>query len=82
MVEETEWLLELSDKHDFIKGVVGWVDLRSPKLRGQLAIHTKHPKLVCVRRVVHDEPDENFMLVPEFRRVDCAVTAPQTLLRL
>ena len=33
VVEETEWLLELSDNYDFIKGVVGWVDLRSPKLR-------------------------------------------------
>ena len=34
MVEETEWLLELSDQHALIQGVVGWVDLRSPKLRG------------------------------------------------
>jgi len=68
MVEETEWLLELSDKHDFIKGVVGWVDLRSPHLREQLEKFAKHPKLVGVRHVVHDEPDEKFMLLPEFRR--------------
>ena len=34
MVEETEWLLQLSDTHDIIKGVVGWVDLRSPPLSG------------------------------------------------
>ena len=68
MVEETEWLLELSDKHDFIKGVVGWVDLRSPKLREQLEMYAKHPKLVGVRHVVHDEPDDHFMLLPEFRR--------------
>ena len=68
MVEETEWLLELSDKHDFIKGVVGWVDLRSPELREQLEMYAKHPKLVGVRHVVHDEPDDHFMLLPEFRR--------------
>ncbi|MEY4387652.1 MAG: hypothetical protein RLY20_2935 [Verrucomicrobiota bacterium] len=68
MVEETEWLLELSDQHDFIKGVVGWMDLRSPKLREQLETYAKHPKLVGVRHVVHDEPDDNFMLLPEFRR--------------
>jgi len=68
MVEETEWLLELSDKHDFIKGVVGWVDLRSPKLCEQLELYAKHPKLVGVRHVVHDEPDDHFMLLPEFRR--------------
>jgi L-fuconolactonase len=68
MVEETEWLLELSDQHDFIKGVVGWVDLRSPRFRAQLERYAKHPKLVGVRHVVHDEPDDGFMLLPEFRR--------------
>jgi L-fuconolactonase len=68
MLEETEWLLKLSDEHDIIKGVVGWVDLRSPKLRGQLEQYAKHPKLFGVRHVVHDEPDDDFMLLPEFRR--------------
>jgi L-fuconolactonase len=68
MVEETEWLLKLADEHNFIKAVVGWVDLRSPKLREQLEGYSKHPKLVGVRHVVHDEPDDRFMLLPEFRR--------------
>jgi len=68
MVEETEWLLELSGQHDFIKGVVGWVDLRSPHLRKQLEKYSKHPRLVGVRHVVHDEPDDHFMLLPAFRR--------------
>lgn len=68
MIEETEWLLKLADENDFIKGVVGWVDLRSPKLREQLERFAPHPKLVGVRHVVHDEPDDNFMLLPEFRR--------------
>ena len=68
MTEETEWLLKLADEHDFIKAVVGWVDLRSPKLREQLERYSKHPKLVGVRHVVHDEPDDHFMLLPEFRR--------------
>ncbi len=68
MVEETEWLLELSDKHDIIKGVVGWVDLCSPKVRDQLTRYAKHPRLVGVRHVVHDEPADDFMRLPEFRR--------------
>ena len=68
MVEETAWLLELADAHEFIKGVVGWVDLQSPELRTQLAHFSRHPKLVGVRHVVHDEPDDHFMLRPEFRR--------------
>jgi L-fuconolactonase len=68
MIQETEWLLQLSDQNAFIQGVVGWVDLRSPELRGQLEKYSKHPKLVGVRHVVHDEPDDCFMLLPEFRR--------------
>jgi L-fuconolactonase len=68
MLDETEWLLQLADEHDFIRGVVGWVDLRSASLRGQLEKFAKHPKLVGVRHVVHDEPDDHFMLRPEFRR--------------
>jgi L-fuconolactonase len=68
MVEETEWLLQLADQHDFIKGVVGWVDLCSANLRGQLERYARHRKLVGVRHVVHDELDDQFMLRPEFRR--------------
>jgi len=68
MVEETEWLLHLADQYEFIQGVVGWVDLRSQNLQGQLEIYAKHPKLVGVRHVVHDEPDDDFMLRPDFRR--------------
>ena len=67
-LEETRWLLELSDQYDFIKGVVGWVDLRSEDLGHQLQRFAAHPKLVGVRHIVHDEPDDNFMLRPDFRR--------------
>jgi L-fuconolactonase len=67
-LEETRWLLALADQHDFIKGVVCWVDLRSEDLRNQLERFAPHPRLVGVRHVVHDEPDDNFMLRPDFRR--------------
>jgi L-fuconolactonase len=66
--EETEWLLGLSDEHDFIQAVVGWVDLRSPKAEDQLKKFSRHPNLKAVRHVVHDEPDDRFMLEPEFLR--------------
>jgi len=66
-LEETRWLLELADKHPFIKAVVGWVDLRSDHLREQLTKFARHPRLAGVRHVVQDEPDDNFMLQPEFR---------------
>ena len=67
-IEETEWLLELAATHHLIQGVVGWLDLRSPALVGQLARYAPHPKLVGVRHVIHDEPDDHFMLRPDFRR--------------
>jgi L-fuconolactonase len=66
-LEETEWLLDLAESHSFIKGVVGWVDLQSEKLREQLQRFLSRPKLVGVRHVVHDEPDDHFMLRPQFR---------------
>lgn len=78
MVEETEWLLALADQNAFIRGVVGWVDLCSPDLGAQLERLGANPKLVGVRHVVHDEPDEDFMLRPEFRR-GIARLGPATL---
>jgi len=65
-LEETEWLLELADKSDFIKGVVGWVDLKSNLVESQLAKYSKNPKFVGVRHVVQDEQDENFVLSEAF----------------
>jgi L-fuconolactonase len=65
---ESRWLLNLADHYPSIKGVVGWVDLLSEKAEEQLAEFAKHPKFVGVRHVVQDEPDDEFMLRPEFLR--------------
>lgn len=67
-VDESAWLLELADQFPIIKGVVGWVDLRSPDVGAQLAKFAKHPKFVAVRHVVQDEPDNDFMLGADFQR--------------
>jgi len=67
-LEETEWLLRLADENKFIKGVVGWVDLRSPQLELQLERFCYHPRLRGVRHVVHDEPDDQFMMRDDFIR--------------
>jgi len=65
--EETRWLLQLAGQFDFIKGVVGWVDLCSESnLKRQLDEFCKSKKLVGVRHVVHDEPEDNFMLRDDF----------------
>ena len=67
-LEETRWLLSLADKYPFIAGVVGWVDLQSDDVRKQLEQLTRHPRLVGVRHIVQSEPDDRFLLRPEFCR--------------
>ena len=65
---ETRWLLDLADRSPSIKGVVGWVDLRSEHVPAQLEEFTRHPKFLGVRHVVQDEPDPEFMSGAEFQR--------------
>ncbi len=67
-LEETEWLLALAGATPFIKGVVGWVDLRSSAVAAQIAKYAEHPRLVGLRHVVHDEADDLFMLRDDFVR--------------
>lgn len=65
--EETYFLLRLAEAHDFIRGVVGWVDLRSPAVEDRLANFSQYGKLKGFRHIVQAEP-EGFMLQPEFQR--------------
>jgi L-fuconolactonase len=65
-VHETEWLLDLAEEHDFIKGVVGWVPLSSPGVRTTLERLLERPKMKGVRHVVQDEPDDHFILRNDF----------------
>jgi L-fuconolactonase len=67
-LEETRRLLELAGESPSILGVVGWVDLRSSAVREQLEDFAQNPKLVGVRHVVQSEPDDRFLLQPEFLR--------------
>src|SRR5262249_4323820 len=65
-LQETRWLLELASRHPFIKGVVGWVDLRSPELRLQLESLCGNSKLTGIRHIVQSEPDNRFLMRSEF----------------
>ena len=65
---ENDYLLQLADEHDFIKGVVGWVDLTAPDAAEQLAKYAKHPKFKGVRHIVQSEPDDRFLLRDDFCR--------------
>lgn len=63
---ETDFLLDLAQKNDFIKGVVGWVDLRASNIESVLKEYSAFPKLKGFRHVVQGEADHNFMLRPDF----------------
>ena len=67
-LEESRWLLNLADQYPFIKGVVGWVDLCSAEIDEQLAALAGHRKFRGVRHILHDEPDDRFMLREDFLR--------------
>ena len=68
VIKESDWLLGLADQHETVKGVVGWVDLRSDRVEADLERLAQHPKFVGVRHVVQEEPDDAFMLGPDFQR--------------
>jgi L-fuconolactonase len=67
-VEESRWLLGLSDRYSIIKGVVGWVDLRADDVESDLKKFAEHPKFVGVRHVAQDEPDDRFLVGKDFLR--------------
>ena len=62
-LDENRWALGLAERHPFIAGVVGWVDLASPRLRASSCSSSgDHPKFVGVRHVTQDEPDDDFIV--------------------
>jgi len=67
-VDESRWLLRLAAAHPLVKGVVGWVDLRSDQVGDDLEALAADPKFVGVRHVVQDEPDPRFVLGEAFLR--------------
>ena len=62
VLEETYWLLELAGRHDFIRGVVGWVNLTDARIGVTLDELQRHAKFKGVRHLVHDEPDVNWLM--------------------
>jgi len=64
--QENDFQLANADRHSFIKGVVGWVDLRSPQIEGRLNYYQHFKKLKGFRHVLQGEPQRDFMLRPAF----------------
>ena len=67
-LEETRFLLDLADRFDIIKAVIGWVDLSAGTAEDQLQEFISRPKFKGVRHVIQDEQDERFILGSNFMR--------------
>jgi L-fuconolactonase len=65
-LDETAWLLDLAGRHAFLRGVVGWVPLADPGAAGALERFAGRTKLKGVRHLLQDEPDDDYMLRPDF----------------
>jgi L-fuconolactonase len=66
MPEETEFLFQQARFSPRILGVVGWLPLLENGGEPWLEKFADDPLLVGVRHVVHDEPDDAFILRPDF----------------
>jgi L-fuconolactonase len=67
--EENKMLLAESAAHEFIKGVVGWVDLQHPEVEFRLEWYKDaYPKMKGFRHILQGERDRALMLKPAFKR--------------
>lgn len=67
---ENENLFQLAnaEKYDFIKGIVGWVDLQAEDVKERLAYYKQFEKVKGFRHILQGEPQRNLMLQPQFLR--------------
>jgi L-fuconolactonase len=66
--EENQFMLKYADKHDFIKGIVGWIDLKAENIEERLAYHKQFKKLKGFRHILQGEADRAYMLNADFKR--------------
>ncbi|MDZ7690769.1 MAG: amidohydrolase family protein [Balneolaceae bacterium] len=67
-LQETIFLLGLAEKYEYVKGVVGWLDIQADDFEQQLEHFASHEALKGLRHIVQDEPDERYLLRPDFLR--------------
>lgn len=65
---DTEFMLAVADRNDWVLAVVGWVPLEHPALaKAALDRLGQNPKFRGVRHLVHNDPRDNFLELPEVR---------------
>lgn len=74
-MSETEFMLDLARRADFVKGVVGWADFEgkdAPDVIGRLATRDY---LVGLRPMIQDIPDPDWMLRPSIEPAIAAMAS-------
>ena len=65
--DDNRFMLKLADENNFIKGVVGWVNLQSFNVEDRLKHYAQYHKMKGFRHVLQADPDEQFMLRDSFK---------------
>ncbi|MGM8213457.1 amidohydrolase family protein [Virgibacillus sp. W0430] len=61
-VEETEYMLQLYEEHDFIAGVVGWLDLEADSFPELFKEYQSREGFIGIRPMLQDIEDERWIL--------------------
>ena len=64
---ENDFLLKHASENQFIKGVVGWVDLRVKDLEEKLQEYKRNPLMKGFRHILQGEENRDLMLEPDFQ---------------
>lgn len=65
---ENEFHLLNAESYDFVRGIVGWVNLQAKNIDERLSYYRNFKKIKGFRHVLQGEADRALMLKPDFRR--------------
>jgi L-fuconolactonase len=66
--KENAYFLNFAQQFNFIKGIVGWVDLRAGNIEERVEYYRHFPLMKGFRHIVQGESDPDFMLRDDFCR--------------
>lgn len=65
---DTEFMLAAADRNDWVRAVVGWIPLEHPdQAEAALERFGQNPKFRGVRHLIHNDPRDDFLELPEVR---------------
>lgn len=61
---DTHYMLGIAEAHGFVRGVVGWTDMKAPGAAAAIAALARHPKLKGLRPMLQDIADDDWIADP------------------